>query len=82
MTKEYKVNKEIFERVASLPQGEILAMAFAHEKVFSHIKNQIKTSKEDRDVYRRREMVRLQIAKGYIGKALRAGRRYSKSKNK
>ena len=75
-------NRELFDKVKSLPEDQILARAFAHEKVFSHIKNQIKTSKEDRDVYRRREMVRLQIAKGYIGKALKAGRRYSKSKNK
>jgi hypothetical protein len=72
---------EIFKKTAALPQDQILAKAFAHEKVFGHIKNQIKTSKEDRDVYRRREMVRLQIAKGYIEKALKAGRRYSKKEN-
>jgi hypothetical protein len=74
-------NREIFKKIASLPQDQILARAFAHEKVFGHIKSQIKTSKKDRDVYRRREMVRLQIAKGYIGRALKAGRRYSKSEN-
>lgn len=76
-------NRELFEKISSMSKEDILARAFAHEKVFGHIKNQISSSKEDRDTYRRREMVRLQIARGYIERALKAGRRYSKTpKNK
>jgi hypothetical protein len=55
-------------------EDQIFARIYAFEGIYSHICEQIELSKEGQDRYRRREMIRLQIAKEKIEFLLEEGK--------
>ena len=57
-----------------LAEDEIFARIYAFEGIYSHICEQIEFSKEGQGKYRRREMIRLQIAKEKIEFLLEEGK--------
>ena len=61
-----------------LTEESIITRLYAFEGLHYHITNQIEISKTENNKYRRREMIRLQIAMGKIEELLEEGKNAAK----